>query len=442
MKSIHVFRLTSRVALGLCFVIIIGCAKEQTQKADEAQPTTDAASSADLIAEGRQTFRYDTFGDEAFWGDVLKLHQAIQGSSHGGTGIGVSPKTALAVGLKVDMDVLPSALVSEIKAGKVNMEDVATTLALLKLNAVVGVSGMFNEAGNLKSVGIQCALCHSTVDDAFAPGIGRRLDGWPNRDLNVGAIVALAPNLQPYADMLQTDVASVKKVLLSWGPGRYDAALNLDGKAFRPDGKTSATVIPAAFGLKGVDIATYTGWGSVTYWNAYVANLQMHGVGTFSDPRLDNAEQFPVAARTRQGHKQDGVDRITPKLAGLLAYQLSIVAPTPPKGSFDEARAGRGRMIFANEAKCASCHVPPHFSEGKLRKASEIGIDDFQANRSPEKSYRTTPLKGLFARSKVGFYHDGRFSTLMKVVEHYNTFGKLHLTTEQKLDLVEYLKSI
>ena len=326
------------------------------------------------------------------------------------------------------------ALVADIKAGKVNMEDVATTLALLKLNAIVGVTGIFNEKGNLKSMGVQCALCHSTVDDAFAPGIGHRLDGWANRDLNVGAIVALAPNLQPFADMLKTDVATVKKVLSSWGPGRYDAELNLDGKAFRPDGKTSATLLPAAFGLAGVNLHTYTGWGTVTYWNAYVANLEMHGLGTFSDSRLDNAAQFPVAARTKQGHKHDSIDLITPKLAGLHFYQLSIPAPTPPKSSFDELRAGRGRIVFNNEGKCASCHVPPLFTEPgwNMHKGSEIGIDDFQANRSPDKAYRTTPLKGLFSHTKGGFYHDGRFATLMEVVDHYNTFRKLNLTERAK----------
>lgn len=259
-----------------CYIIFLsfGCAK----KADNTNGTSAVSAdtpNARLIAEGKQTFRYDTFGDESFWGDALQLHNAIQGSAHSGVGDGVNPKTALSVGLKVDMDALPAALVAEIKAGKVNMEDVATTLALLKLNAIVGVTGIFNGSGNLKSMGVQCALCHSTVDDAFAPGIGHRLDGWANRDLNVGAIIALAPNLQPFADLLKTDIATVKKVFNSWGPGRYDAELNLDGKAFRPDGKTGATLLPAAFGLVGVNLHTYTGWGTVTYWNAYVANLEM-----------------------------------------------------------------------------------------------------------------------------------------------------------------------
>ena len=444
MKNIKASRTTYKVLFILALSLAYGCAKDASKKPDDTKATSDTTKiNSDMTAEGKNTFRYETFGDEAFWGEVLQLHQAVQGSAHDGVGDGVTPKTALSVGLKVDMDALPAALVADIKAGKVNMEDVATTLALLKLNAIVGVTGYFSEKGNLKSMGVQCALCHSTVDDAFAPGIGHRLDGWPNRDLNIGAIVAMAPNLQPYADMLKVDVTTVKKVLNSWGPGRYDAELNLDGKAFRPDGKTAATLLPPAFGLAGVNLHTYTGWGSVTYWNAYVANLEMHGLGNFSDSRLDNASQFPVAARTKQGHKHDSIDRITPKLAGLHFYQLSLPAPTPPKGSYDEARAGRGRLVFNNEGKCASCHVPPLFTEPgwNMHKGSEIGIDDFQANRSPDKAYRTTPLRGLFSHAKGGFYHDGRFATLMDVVDHYNSFKKLNLTDEQKLDLVEYLKS-
>src|SRR5205823_5014794 len=223
---------------------------------------------------------------------TLHLHQAIAGEHLGGVGPGVSPKTALSVGLKVDADALPASLVEQIKAGKVNLDDPATTIALLKLNSVVGVTGFLDNRGNLQSIGIQCAFCHSTVDDSFSPGIGHRLDGWPNRDLNVGAIVSLAPNLQPLADLLGVDVATVKKVLASWGPGKYDAELDQDGKAFRPDGKPAATLLPPAFGLAGVNLHTYTGWGSVTYWNAYVASSQMHGKGTFFDPRL-NEKQFP-----------------------------------------------------------------------------------------------------------------------------------------------------
>src|SRR2546429_4672903 len=251
-----------------------------------------------MVREGRQIFRFDTFGDEAFWGDALQLHKAIAGDKHGGVGGGVSPKTALSVGLKVDANALPAALQQQLKAGKVDLDDPATTLALLKLNAVVGVSGFFNADGSIKSIGIQCAFCHSTVDNSFAPGIGRRLDGWANRDLNVGAIVSLAPNLKPFTDLLGVDEATVRNVLASWGPGRYDAVLDKDGKAFRPDGGQAGTLIPPAFGLAGVNLHTWTGFGSVPYWNSYVAATEMHGSGTFFDARLSDPIQYPVSART------------------------------------------------------------------------------------------------------------------------------------------------
>src|SRR5438445_2949716 len=250
-----------------------------------------------MVRDGRHTFRFDTFGDEAFWGDALQLHKAIAGGANGGVGPGVSPKTALAVGLKVDVDALPEALRQQLREGKVNLDDPATTLALLKLNAVVGVTGFFDSSGNIRSIGIQCALCHSTVNNSFAPGIGQRLDGWAARDLNVGAVVSLAPNLKPFADLLGVDVATVKKVFASWGPGRFDAWLDKDGKAFRPDGKQAGTLNPSAFGLAGVNLHTWTGSGSVTYWNAYVAATEMHGSGTFFDSRLTNASQYPVASK-------------------------------------------------------------------------------------------------------------------------------------------------
>ncbi|NUS53227.1 MAG: hypothetical protein HOQ22_19575, partial [Nocardioidaceae bacterium] len=318
------------------------------------------------------------------------------------------------------------------------------TLQLLKLNSVVGVKGFFDSAGKLRTVGIECALCHSTVDDSFAPGIGRRLDGWANRDLNVGAIVSLAPNLQPVASLLHTDVATVKTVLGSWGPGKFDAELFLDGKAFQPDGRSAATLLPPAFGLQGVNQHTWTGWGSVTYWNAFVANLEMHGKGTFFDTRLDNAEQFPIAAENRFGHTKAPVDRITPKLAGLQAYQLALAAPRPPKGSFDAAAAARGKKLFNSTAQCSTCHVPPLFTEPgfNMHPGKDVGIDNFEADRSPTHMYRTSPLAGLWTHQKGGFYHDGRFADLLQVVKHYDqTFG-LHLTAAQERDLVEYLKSL
>jgi hypothetical protein len=397
-----------------------------------------------MLAAGKRTFRFDTFGDEAFWGDTLRLHEAIEGVKLGGVGPGVSPATALAVGLKVDVDALPASLLTALKEGKVNLNDPATTLALLKLNSVLGLTGHFNGQGQLSSIGIQCAVCHSTVDDSFAPGIGRRLDGWANRDLNVGAITSLAPNLQPVADLLGTDVATVKKVLAGWGPGKFDAELFLDGKGFRPDGKTSAVLIPPAFGLVGVNLHTWTGWGSVTYWNAFVANLEMHGKGTFFDPRLNDATQFPVAAAAGVGNVRNTPDLITAKLGALQFYQLAIAAPKPPRGSFDEAAAERGRALFVGQGKCASCHVPPLFTEPgwNMHTAEEIGVDDFQANRAPDKRYRTTPLKGLWTHTKGGFYHDGRFATLDEVVRHYNRLFGLGLGNQQVYDLVEYLKSL
>jgi hypothetical protein len=265
--------------------------------------------------------------------------------------------------LKVDVDALPASLIAQIKQGQVNLDDPGVTLALLKLNSVVGITGFFKADGSMKSVAIQCALCHSTVDNSLAPGIGHRLDGWANRDLDVGQIVALAPNLKPFSELLRVDQATVRKVLQSWGPGRFDAELALDGKAFRPDGKTSAVLIPPAFGLAGVNLHTWTGWGSVTYWNAFVANLEMHGQGNFFDPRLDDPVQFPIAAKAGFGHVTHATDLVTPRLAALHFYQLAIPAPAPPAGSFDADAAKRGKAIFNGPAKCDSCHMPPLYTE-------------------------------------------------------------------------------
>ncbi|MFT3867691.1 MAG: hypothetical protein QM715_04235 [Nibricoccus sp.] len=402
-----------------------------------------ARYSAHLLQSGREIFRYDTFGDEVFWGDALKLHQAIAGAANGGVGPGVSPQTALAVGLKVDRDALPYALRVQLQKGKVDLTDPATTLALLKLDAIVGVKGFF-ERGRLRSVGIQCALCHSTVDNSFAPGIGSRLDGWPNRDLNVGAIIALAPDLTPFTQALGVDDATVRTVLNSWGRGKFDAALMLDGKAFRPDGKPAATLLPAAFGLAGVNLHTYTGWGSVTHWNALVANLEMGGQGTFYDPRLADAEKFPIAAKLGSFDVRHEPDRVTSKLPALHAYQLSLPAPTPRRDSYNGAAANRGRGVFNGKAQCATCHVPPLFTDAgwNMHTPEEIGIDDFQAKRSPDEHYRTTPLKGLFTRAEGGFYHDGRFADYLAVINHYNDHMNLQLNEGEKNDLVEYLKSL
>jgi hypothetical protein len=397
-----------------------------------------------MLDEGRKTFRYETFGSEAFWGDTLQLHKAIVGEQNGGVGPGVSPKTALSVGLKVDADALPDALKQRIKAGKVDLDDPATTIALLKLNAVVGVTAFANPDGSVRSMGIQCALCHSTVDDSFAPGIGKRLDGWANRDLNVGAIVSLAPNLKPFTDLLGVDLETVKKVLASWGPGRYDAELNKDGKAFRPDGQQAGALLPPAFGLAGVNLATWTGFGSVTYWNAYVGVTQMHGLGTFFDPRFDDQGQYPVSARSGAGNTRDMPDKVTGKLAALHVYQLSIPAPKAPAGTYDKAAFERGKTVFNGSGKCATCHVPPLFTEPghNLHAPREIGIDSFQADRSPTHMYRTAPLAGLWTHQKGGFYHDGRFATLLDVVNHYDGHLDLNLSEANKKDLIEYLKGI
>ena len=396
------------------------------------------------VREGRETFRHDTFGDEGFWGDTIKLHQAIAGEANGGVGPGVSPATALAVGLKVDSNAIPAEVAQKIRRGEVDLNDPATTLALLQLDAVVGVKGRFDGAGKLTSVGVTCALCHSTVDDSFAPGIGIRRDGWANRDLNVGAIIALAPDLSSVASLLSTDEATVRTVLASWGPGKFDAELLMDGKAFRPDGKSAATLLPPAFGLAGVNLHTWTGWGSVTHWNAFVANLEMNGRGTFWDPRLNDPVKFPIAAKAGFGNVRPAVDLVTSKLAALQVYQLALDAPKPPAGSFDATAATRGKTLFEGTARCSTCHVPPLYTEPgyNMHKPEEIGIDDFQAKRSPDERYRTAPLRGLWTHQRGGFYHDGRFATLGDVVNHYDSFFSLNLNEQQKRDLIEYLKSL
>jgi hypothetical protein len=402
-----------------------------------------AENSKHLMEDGKKIFRWDTFGSEAFWGDQLQLHKAILGEKKGGVGPGLTPRQALQLGLKADVGAVPKLLVEVLKEGAVSLDNPETTLELLRAGAVVGVKAITDDRGNVTSIGITCALCHSTVDDSFVKGIGRRLDGWPNRDLNVGAIVALAPNLQPFEKLLGADTSKVKAVLMSWGPGKYDAELNFDGKATRPDGKSAATVLPAAFGLAGQNLHTYAGWGSIPYWNAYVANTQMRGQGTFIDRRL-GADQFPLVGKTGFANKRSNPDLVTSKLAALHYYQLSIPAPKPPQGSFDETAAKRGEAVFNGKAKCATCHVPPLFSEPgwPMHTAEEIGIDDFQASRAPDKMYRTTPLAGLFTRAKGGFYHDGRFSDLNAVLTHYEGVLRLSLSDSERRELIEYLKSI
>jgi len=412
-----------------------------------ATDSTIVENAKTLLEKGRAIFRFETFGDEAWWTDTIQLHKAIAGERHGGIGAGVSPATALAVGLKVDIDAIPRNIQQHIRLGKVDLGAPALTLTLLELDAVVGVKATLgDDRKSIRKLGVTCALCHSTVDDSFAPGIGHRLDGWPNRDLNVGLIVSLAPNLQPIADLLQTDVPTVKTVLNSWGPGRYDAWLDKDGKAFRPDGGQAGTLIPPAFGLAGVNLHTWTGSGSVPYWNAYVAATQMRGTDvTFFDPRLSDRVQYPVAARSGSWDTR-GSDpaNASAKLDALHFYQLSIPAPTPPAGSFDAAAAERGKALFVGKAQCAGCHVPPSFTEPgyAIHKPEEVGVDSFQADRSPTHGYRTAPLAGLWAHQKGGFYHDGRFATLGDVINHYDRLFGLSLSAAEKQNLVHFLLSI
>ncbi|HYJ78589.1 MAG TPA: hypothetical protein VEW03_03230, partial [Longimicrobiaceae bacterium] len=338
--------------------------------------------------------------------DTLHLERVIQQS--------VDPTTALSVGLKVDMDALPPEIVQGIQQGRIDLRSPATTVALLKLNAVVGVQGTVQTVGGrdtLTRVGITCALCHSTVDDAFSPGIGHRRDGWPNRDLNVGAIVALSPAL----------TAAQRAVYSSWGPGKYDPRFNIDGK-------NTPLVLPPAYGLARVENETYTAEGPISYWNAYVAVTQMHGHGNFSDPRLGiRIVQTP--------------DMVTPKLAALRAYQHSLAAPPPPAGSFDAAAAERGRGVF--NGSCASCHVDGNLTDnnrGVLHEPAETGMDGAYAARTVNRRYRTTPLRGLWQHPP--YFHDGSAATLPAVVEHYDSVRRLNLSEAQKRDLVEYLKTL
>lgn len=404
-------------------------------------PTAQAPAKADPIVSnamaslerGRQTFRYNAFGSNLFFSKTLGLNEVLSQ---------VTPRQALALGVKVDVDNLPRSVRRAIQRGAVDLDDPAVTRFLFERYAVVGVVANV-EGDHLKDLGITCAFCHSTVDDSLAPGIGHRLDGWANRDLNVGAILSIAPNLQPLADLLEVDVETVKTVLQSWGPGEFDAHLNLDGKAFRPDGDPASVLIPPAFGLAGVNLTTYEGWGGVPYWNAYVGGHEMNGLARFYDPRLADAEKYPIAAKAGIADTHEMPDLLTEHLADLQLYQLAIPAPDAPAGSFDVAAAERGEALFAGKAGCAECHVPPIYTEPgwNLHLPEEIGIDSFQADRGPEGRYRTTPLAGLWSHTKGGFYHDGRFPTLMEVMNHYDSCFGLGLSTGQKSDLVEFVKS-
>jgi mono/diheme cytochrome c family protein len=379
-----------------------------------AKPDGDAAR-----REGQTIFRFDTFGDEQLWSDVLRMHEAIAT---------VTPATALAVGLKIDVEALPPPLVANLRAGTVDLTNPAVTIELLRLNAVVGVRGSVNDTGQLTSVGVTCALCHSSVDDSFAPAIGKRLDGWANTDLNVGAIVALSPALDE----------ATKAEFIAWGPGKYDPRHHaFDGTAIIPlNSPSRPIVIPPIYGLKGVGFETFTADGPISYWNSYVGVGQMGGKGNFSDPRIGlSIEQTP--------------DLVTPKLGALLAYQLSLRSPKPAKGSFDADAAERGKALFRNQAQCATCHHGPNFTDVLsgpdssapfLHDAAEVGMDPAYALRSATGKYRTTPLRGL--QQHAPYFHDGSAADLLAVVNHYDSWFGLHLTAAQKADLVEYLKSL
>jgi mono/diheme cytochrome c family protein len=370
-------------------------------------------------SDGKSIFRFDTFGDEQLWTDTLQMQHALKN---------VTPKTALSVGLKVDSDALPPTLINAIKAGQVDLDDPAVTIQLLKLNAVIGVRGkVVGPNDTLATVGITCALCHSTVDNSIALGIGKRLDGWPNRTLDVGAIIALSPAI--------TD----KALFRSWGPGKFDPRLQVfDGKRIIPlNSPTLPVVIPPAFGLQGVGFETFTADGPISYWNNYVAVTQMGGHGSFSDPR----PQINISIKQTP-------DLVTPKLPALLQYQLSLQTPPPPAGSFDGAAARRGEDLFNGAARCATCHKPPTLTDVDgpvppppvLHAPFEVGQEEVYASRSATGLYRTTPLRALWQHPP--YFHDGSAPDLLAVVNHYNSVLRLGLNDGQKADLVEFLKTL
>ena len=394
-------------------------ANQTASRSDDEGERHDRDDDERKHRQGQAIFRYDTFGDEQLWTDVLRMHEVIAK---------VPPVTALAVGLKVDVEALPRAVKAALRAGEVDLTDPAVTGELLRLNAVVGVQGKVNDLGQLTSVGITCALCHSSVDNSFAPGVGKRLDGWANIDLNVGAIVALSPVLD----------AATKAEFNAWGPGKYDPRHHaFDGTNLLSLNTPSLPIVlPPIYGLKGVGFETFTADGPISYWNAYVGVGQMGGQGTFHDPRIGLfITQTP--------------DLVTPKLPALLDYQLSLHTPKPPRGSFDRQAANRGRGLFRNEAGCAMCHQGPHFTDvlsGPSRNVpflhdpAEVGTDPAYALRTATGKYRATPLRGLWQHPP--YFHDGSAPDLLAVVNHYDQLFGLNLTAAQKADLVEFLKSL
>ena len=404
------YNIIKTTVLVAAIVAIGGCKTDRpTTPVQDAALASSGPMNPALIASGKDIFRFDTYGDETFWTDTLRMHEVIRTS--------VSPATALSVGLKVDVDALPAAVKTALQNQTIDLNDPATTVALLKLGAVLGVIGHVDANNTLTSVGVTCALCHSTVDNSFAPNIGHRLDGWPNRNLNVGAIIALSPAL----------TAAKKSVYNSWGPGKYDARFNIDGQ-------NMPVVIPAAFGLRHVAREIYTGDDTISYWNAYVAITQMHGHGHFSDPRIGVTVDNPP-------------DLVSSKLAALRTYQFSLETPPPVPGTYDAASAQRGRQVFNAVARCAGCHVGSVYTDvnqGVLHTPAEVGQDAAYAQRSATKLYRTTPLRGLWHKPQLAgpYFHDGNAATLEAAVDHYVQLQGLSLTAQQRKDLIEYLKTL
>ena len=394
-------------ALGAC-----GGSMSEDNAAATAAAAGNRGQQTALAAQGRHIFRYETFGDEAKWTDTLRMHEVIASA--------VDPVTALSVGLKVDADALPASIQDAIRNGTIDLKSPATTVALLKLDAVVGLKGTVqavNGVDTLTRVGVTCALCHSTVDNSFAPGIGKRLDGWPNRDLNPGAIIALSPVLS----------AETKAVFNSWGAGKYDPRFNIDGL-------NNPVVIPPAYGLAGIHSVTYTGDGTgLAYWNRYVAVTQMGGLGSFSEPRLGISIT------------NGAVDLVSSKLPALQAYQLSIAAPAAPPGSFDPAAAARGKMTFNGNGRCFTCHTGDTYTDANatLHPPSDSMVEPetpSYAARSATKMYRTSPLKGVWQHAP--YFHDGSAATLEDVARRYNAKLSLGLTEQEIADLAQYLRSL
>jgi hypothetical protein len=408
-------------AASIVFVLAMAYATSGFAPATQAKQanSTSGQENQPTLRDGQAIFRFDTFGDEQLWTDVLRMHEAVAT---------VDPVTALAVGLKVDVEALPPPVIAALQAGQVDLTNSAVTVELLRLNAVVGVKGTVSDTGQLTRLGVTCALCHSSVDNSFAPGIGKRLDGWANTDLNVGAIVALSPVLDE----------ATKGEFRTWGPGKYDPRHHaFDGiNLLSLNTPSLPIVIPSIYGLKGVGFETFTADGPISYWNSYVGVGQMGGHGNFSDPRIGlHITQTP--------------DLVTPKLPALLAYQLSLRAPKAAKGSFDQAAASRGKQVFRNEAGCATCHQSPNYTDVLsgpnatvpfLHDPAEVGMDPAYAARTATGKYRTTPLRGLLQHAP--YFHDGSAPDLLAVVNHYDKHFGLNLTAAQKADLVEFLKSL